>query len=378
MSNIDDIDNIKSDRDTGDTSDIEDPLEDENSSVSSSESRDSKEEKSDSRIDSINDDEPSINRKPSRKLKDMLESIDKDIKGKHRLPLNSNRSVSSIRIIPLDSSSRSKGATSKKSSPSARSYTPVDHSRLDSLPDKKMPKSQRLYIMRQKFIRLNKEHPEIEVPDSNDPDALIACYKEAKRTIHYTSTSSSWIVYMAVGYAGIWGLAQWMGFDLSPYFVPIQIEVMSHYTSLLKQLGDPGGISMGSGWPPLVKLLVIIVIHTAIFVIIYKVTGNVEACRNAQMAMCSTGFMGGKSQGDTQSATGATSIAGGLMSALGGLFNGQGGDNNNILKNIMNIFTGNTSIDNINLDAPPEPVSERELPEQNSKYSSKRKNPFDR
>lgn len=65
---------------------------------------------------------------------------------------------------------------------------------------------------------------------------------------------------MGIGYAGFQFALHKLGFKLPPEFVYMQLEVMSHYPQLLKALGDPGGPSIGSSWPPWMKLTFVIAV----------------------------------------------------------------------------------------------------------------------
>lgn len=310
----------------------------------------------------LNRDEPVPRTSMSRDLVDVLRNIDNRANGGIRLPLNSKREVASVRIIP---------DVSYRSNASARSYRPSTPD--TRKPDRTMGNSERAYMWRMKFQRLNARNPRIPMPDTNDPDTLERLYTEAIKTDHYCSSTSTWLIYMGIGYAGFQAVLHKIGFQLPSTFIFNQLSVISHYPQLLKALGDPGGPSLGSSWPPWMKLMFVISVHTLIFVIIYKISGGDEnAANNVQLFICKTGFMGGKPQGEEVAADNAITNLGGM---LGGMFGGGGGSGigglfQNIMGTVMGAMGSNDSVADINLEDPPDPLSERE-------FNSRRLSPFD-
>lgn len=350
----------------------------------------------------LNNDEPKPDITPSRDLLRIIQDVEKRANGRIRLPMTSTRNVASVRIMP-DISSEDESSSQGKS---ARTYTPSNYDNPKGLhnrnthnsartttrqlgpqtkrPGNNLSVSERAYIWRMKFIKLNKRNPEIPIPDTNDPDSLERLYIEAVRTDHYCSTSATWLIYMGIGYAGFQYGLNWIGFKLPANFTFIQLQVMSHYPQLLKALGDPGGPSLGSSWPPWIKLLFVIAVHTLIFVLIYKISGSEEVAYNTQKFICRTGFMGGKPQGEEADADSAVANVGGMLGGLGGLFGGSGGGIGNIFQNIMGSLMGaagrRDNVADIDLDAPPAPVSnrsDRESRNNGGQFNSRRKNPFD-
>lgn len=315
----------------------------------------------------LNRDEPSPEASLSRELLDVIRNIDRRGEGATRLPLNSATEVASVRIIS-DSSHRS--------GTSARSYRPSPPD--TRKPDKTMSQSERAYMWRMKFQRLNARNPRIPMPDTNDPDTLERLYAEAIKTDHYCSSTSTWLIYMGIGYAALQGVLHKIGFKLPPNFVFNQLGVISHYPQLLKALGDPGGPSLGSSWPPWLKLLFVISVHTLIFIIIYKITGgNENTANNVQLFICKTGFMGGKPQGEEVAADNAIHNLGGMLGGiLGGGGSGIGGLFQNIMGNFMGMMGNNDHVNDVNLDDFPEPVSCRDLTP-SSRFDSRRLSPFD-
>lgn len=333
----------------------------------------------------LNADEPQPAVRPGRQLEDVLRSVDGRTSGRVRLPLEASRTIASIRIIP-DSPSRDTHNSEGKSKRSARSYKPQDIA--TRRPANNASESERAYIWRQKFQRLHQQNRTIEIPDTNDPDALERMYSEALRTHHYARTSPTWLIYMGLGYSAFqFGLSK-LGFKLPADFVFMQLDVMSHYPELLKALGDPGGPSIGSNWPPWMKLTFVIAVQTLIFVIVYKVSGNNSVQANSvQKFICSTGLMGGKPQGDEVTTDQATNGLGGMLGGLlgnggggGGLGSllGSGGGLGGLISGMMGALGGKSSMDDIDLENPPPPVSDDEAVSPQSRgFNSRRPGLFD-
>lgn len=363
---MDDIDNITSTRSQRESrktiiSDID--------SFRSSSGRASYNQRLDSR--NLNADEPVPQISPSRDLLDTIRMIDKKTEGRIRLPMTSSHNIESVRIIP-DISSRG----SNPGSGSARSYRPQEYP-MTRKPDKNISQSERAYIWRMKFQRLNARNRNIPIPDSNDPDTLERLYAEAIRTDHYCSSTSTWLIYMGLGYGAFQYALNWMGIKLPPNFVMIQVQVMSHYPQLLKALGDPGGPSLGSSWPPWLKLMFVICVHTLLFIIVYKISGeNETSAHNAQLFICKTGLMGGKPQGEEVEADNASMNLGGLLGGLGGIFGNGGGGIGGMFQNLLGGMLGGMgkqdNVDSIDLDNPEISLSLR-----SNEFNSQRKTPFD-
>lgn len=309
----------------------------------------------------LNSDEPRPAVTPSRSLRDILRTIDQNPK---RPELLSSHHIRTVRIVPPEHG--------VETSHSVRDYRPSPAPETRRL-DKTLPAAERLYILRMKFQRIHDRNPAIEIPSSDDPESLERMYWEALRTDHYGHSSTTWLLYMCLGYAGFQlGLNQ-LGFKLPPEYTVIQIQVMSHYPELLKSLGDPGGPSIGSSWPPWIKVLFVMAIHTIIFVVIYKMTGSSESAMNAQHAICQTGFMSGKAIGDEAAADGAL---GGLAGILGPMLGGGGGGGlGGIIQSVMSAFGGGGGIAAINPNAPPMPIAATAAPIILS--GSRRPTPFD-
>lgn len=316
-------------------------------------------------VDDLNDDEPKPQIEPSIKLQNLLATID-NTKARAKLPMQSVRNIQSVRVIhePEESNVIVHNR-------SARDYQPTLYPMTRKQSMDNMTKADKAYIWRMKFQRLNSQNGKISIPDSNDPDVLEKLYYEALRTNHYSSSSSTWLIYMTFGYIGFQMVLRKIGINLPPEFVEIQVEALSSYTTLLASLGEPGGPSIGSNWSPWVKLLVVVCMHSLIFMLIHWITGSTSSARNTQQFICRTGFMGG-SQINEGAADNATHTVG---SMIGNMFGGNGGGIGSIISNVMNMFTGQSSVSAIDPNNPPRPISER--PANNQQFNSNRATPFD-
>ena len=286
-----------------------------------------------------------------------LEEIDKKAKDRIRPQIDASRGLASIRLVPQQLSRDSNGM-------SARSYRPTDYA--SNMPNKKRSEAERAYIIRQKFIDLNHRNPKIDIPDTQDPDALERMYMEALKTYRRTKVGASWFIYIGIGYFILQYILQWFGLNLPDNFALYQMRAIAHYTDIIRQMGDPGGISIGSSWPAWAKLLIVMVLQTITFIIAYKITGSEQAAAGAQDFIASTNFMGGnKSDGDLE-AEGAALDIGNIISNFKGAMGGGGG---NIIQSVMSMFGGGKPKQDIDLDDIPEPEAES--------FSSRRPNPFD-
>lgn len=295
-----------------------------------------------------------------------LEDIDKRARDRIRPVIEGSRGAVSVRLVPQHLSRDSNGG-------GARSYKPDDYT--SRLPDKKRSEEERRYILRTKFRELNQRNPSIEIPDSiHDADSLERMYYEALQCHRRTKVGASWFVYLGVGYFVLQYILERFGLKLPDNFVLYQMRALSHYTEVIRQLGDAGGISIGSSWPAWIKLLVIVILQTFIFVIAYKITGSEQAAAGAQDFVASMNFIGGakKDNSDLEAESAAVDV-GNFIGTIKGMMNGGGGgDGGNFLQNIVKVFSGmaSSSAPDIDLEDIPEP--EEEVP-----ASSRRSNIFD-
>lgn len=325
-------------------------------------------------IINIEEPEPEI-KDINKRLSAKLAEIDKTVGSRPRPTLVSRTNIPSVKIVyPNEDNGRFNS--------SSRDYKPKpglgrNKQAFSQPPDRTKSSAQRLYAIQQKFIRLNRANPRISIPDSTNPDELEDMYVEASKTHSAFSGSSSWLMYLGVGYACLQWLLKWFGVSLPDSFVQHQLVTIAMYPETLKALGEPGLTSIVGGWPPWVQLLVIMTIQTVTYILIYKMTGDEGKAVGAQRIMCDTGLLGPKKNEDRLGAAEAGTAN--VMGTIGSFLNGGGGGaGGGFLGNIMNVVGGlmnngeTNEVDEIDIDNLPEP----ELSPQTS-ASSRVDNPFD-
>lgn len=319
----------------------------------------------------INDDQPMPDVSVRRDdLVRSLEEIDRKAKDRIRPTIDVSRGVSSVRLVPQHLSRDSNGRSN------ARSYSPSEYN--SHIPSKKenISEEERIYIIRTKFRELNDLNSKIEIPDGNhDADALERMYTTALRRHRRTKVGASWFLYLGVGFLVLQYILEKVGLVLPENFVLYQLKALSHYTEVIRELGDPG-ISIGSSWPAWMKITVIVILQTLVFIIAYKVTkGNETAAVFAQDFIASTNFMGGtKKESSHLEAESAAMDIGNLMSQVKGITSGGG----NIIQNVMSVFSNMmkpSKESDIDLNDIPEPDEDIEV--ENEASSSRRPNLFD-
>lgn len=290
----------------------------------------------------INDDNPVTDATPTGRLASVLDNIQARVGDKRRIDMPTSH-IHSFRI-----------ATDTPSRPpsSARSYKvsrPINTVR----PDARASASERAYHWRMKFKALQNDIPDMEMPDSNDPDALERMYYAAARVHHRSSSTGTWMIYLGLGYAAAQWIMTKMGIPGISNYASYQVEVLKHYPHLIKELGNPGGPSIGSSWPPWLKLAVIMVIQSVIYLVITMITKDETRAFGMQKVICSTGIMSGVSKPTTETELAGDGAMSNIGSVLGGLLGGGGGGG--MLGNIMNMFAGGNPVDEMDLENPPPP-----------------------
>lgn len=227
------------------------------------------------------------------------------------------------------------------------------------LVDPALSKSTRAQLWRDKFVLLSHQNEHVRVPDTNDPEQLEILYKSALNLVKRSSKSATWLLWMAVGYSVFQGVLWYFNIDLPSNFVSVQLNTMSHYKDILEDLGDPGGPSIGSSWSPMTKLIVIVVVHTITFIIIYKISGDGNAAAKAQNVIIGTGFMNPSTQ-NTADADSATESANGITSLISNIFGGNNKGESGIgglLNMAKGLFSGDSksTLENFNMDEVPDP-----------------------
>lgn len=286
----------------------------------------------------IDIDSPEVEELPSGNLADTLDAVSKKVGNGRRLPMPKSH-IHSFRIAT--------DAPSKVPS-SAREY------KVTKRPNARYSPSEKVYIWKQKFKRLQFQISNLEMPDSTDPDALERMYHEALRTHHHSSSTGTWMIYMGLGYAGAQYIMGKLGISGIDNYAIHQMEVMKHYPELIKQLGEPGGPSIGSSWPPWLKLASIMVIHSIVYLVITGITRDETRAHNMQKVICSTGIMKGTSEPTSETDIAGDSAMSNIGQVFSGLLNGGGGG---MIGNIMNMMSGDNPMDDIDLENPPQPDS---------------------
>lgn len=130
-----------------------------------------------------------------------------------------------------------------------------------------------------KFDLLKKSYPQFSVPDYSihtDLDTLKKAYDDTVRRLSLDSSVESYKTYLIYGFMGaefIFG--NFLGFDMQG-FTQQQIVSMSSYEKLLIELGEKSYVPSGSKWPVELRLLFMIIMNAAFFIIsrmIMKKTG---------------------------------------------------------------------------------------------------------
>ena len=317
----------------------------------------------------IGSNEPSHNVVHSPKLQSQIDLIRRNIG-------TSSTLRRSINLVPFASSQlfipNSKKTTSKKSIPIlSRKSNTITKSILDDDTD-----DVDLYTLRLQFKKLAIQNDGITVPTTSDPVKLKAMYKSALAYHKETRTSPTWLLYSGIAYTGMYlAMNKVFQMDIPPEFITVQISTISHYKELLTSLGDPGGLSIGSSWPPWLKFLAVALAHSLIFVVVYKMTGSASMASMPSDAMCALNI-GGKTDvgmvnmkpdglanafGALGNGLAGKKSGGGIGNLLGGLLGGGGSggglDLNGIIGGLLGGM-GNTEKDDIDIDNPPDPVDQ--------------------
>jgi len=131
------------------------------------------------------------------------------------------------------------------------------------------------YLFR--FRMLKKQYPDskIEIPKISIHTELKDMQKEyddALRDLSLDSSVKSYKSYLIWMFMGTeWTLGKWFGFDMKG-FTQQQIIDMDRYERLLIELGEKNYVPSGSRWPVEIRLLFLVVVNAAVFIIGKKIT----------------------------------------------------------------------------------------------------------
>ena len=151
-----------------------------------------------------------------------------------------------------------------------------------------------------KFDLLKKSYKEAEVPDFSihtDYKTMQQTYDNTIKSLSVDNTVESYKTYLIGGFMGVeYLLGSFFKFDMKG-FTQHQIMNMNNYERLLIELGEKSYVPTESDWPVEVRLLIMILIQAAVFVlgkvIMNKTGSNVLSMFNSLGAM---GGGGGEKQ----------------------------------------------------------------------------------
>jgi hypothetical protein len=152
-----------------------------------------------------------------------------------------------------------------------------------------------------KFDLLKKSYKEAEVPDFSihtDYKTMQQTYDNTIKSLSVDNTVESYKTYLIGGFMGVeYLLGSFFKFDMKG-FTQHQIMNMNNYERLLIELGEKSYVPTESDWPVEVRLLIMILIQAAVFVlgkvIMNKTGSNVLSMFNSLGAMGGGGGGGEK------------------------------------------------------------------------------------
>ena len=143
-----------------------------------------------------------------------------------------------------------------------------------------------------KFDLLKKSYKEADVPDFSihtDYKTMTQTYDNTVKRLSVDSTVEGYKTYLIGGFMGVeYLLGAFLKFDMRG-FTQHQIMNMNNYERLLVELGEKTYVPTESNWPVEVRLLIMIIIQAAVFVlgkvIMNKTGSNVLSMFNSLGAM---------------------------------------------------------------------------------------------
>lgn len=121
-----------------------------------------------------------------------------------------------------------------------------------------------------KFDLLRKSYPKLDITKPTiyeDYKSMKNRYDDQLRMLSLDSSVESYKTYLTFGFMGMeYVLGKWLHLDMKG-FTEQQVMNMTKYEKLLLEIGERNYIPSGKKWPVELRLLVLVVINTAFFVI---------------------------------------------------------------------------------------------------------------
>jgi len=131
-----------------------------------------------------------------------------------------------------------------------------------------------------KFTLLKKSYPTANIPDYSihtDYNTMKRSYDDTVRSLSIDSSVENYKTYLMYGFMGCeFVFGNFLGFDMSG-FTQQQVSQMSQYEKLLVEIGEKSYVPTGSKWPVELRLLFLIIMNAAFFIIskmLMKKTGS--------------------------------------------------------------------------------------------------------
>lgn len=121
-----------------------------------------------------------------------------------------------------------------------------------------------------KFDLLKKSYPMSNIPEftvHTDVSTISNAYDDCVRRLSLDSSVESYKTYLVYGFMGVeFVLGNFLGFDMQG-FTQQQIISMHSYEKLLIELGEKSYVPSGSSWPVELRLMFMIIMNAAFFVV---------------------------------------------------------------------------------------------------------------
>lgn len=146
-----------------------------------------------------------------------------------------------------------------------REYRDINHTPFD---EQKQEDDKRELLF--KFDLLRKSYPLANIPDftiHTDIGTLQKAYEDNVRRLSLDSSVENYKTYLIYGFMGCeFVFGNFLGFDMQG-FTQQQILSMNSYDKLLIELGEKSYIPEGSSWPVEIRLLFMIIMNAAFFIV---------------------------------------------------------------------------------------------------------------